>query len=63
MADAKGRSDECVARLMIEDILVHLQLLSGEKNAKGKILQTECVLASVTLTQCMLRWVCLLLSV
>ena len=33
MADANSRSDECVVRLMVEEILAHLRLLSGQKDA------------------------------
>ena len=33
IADENGRSDECVVRLTIEDILAHLWLLSGQQDA------------------------------
>ena len=33
MAGTDGRRDECVVRLMMEDILAYLRLLSGQKDA------------------------------
>ena len=32
MADANGRSDECVVRLTMEDISAHLRLLPDQKD-------------------------------
>ena len=41
MADANGRSDACVVKLTLKDILAHLQLLSGKKDAWNRQVNLE----------------------
>ena len=63
MADKNGISNECVVRLMIEDIVAYLQLSSGKKDAWYLQTSKSWELTGATFTERMLRWVCLPLSV